>query len=182
MRNRSNRSIVSRYYRWRIHGASISALGSGCFPDVAAAVSQQSPETVEFNEEWFVIEGESLSYEETIDELFIIQYSLPTVSSLQDYETFNYNFNIEPLNDDPWSWSSNWDLIDWSGTDGRGGEGWGYYPLTVANPTPGEQKWYYTQHVGNHTHSTDVSPFLGPAPTADHQPPYVDLLKIMRIK
>jgi len=82
------------------------------------AVSTQSQRTIKFNEEWVLIERESLLHEENIDELFMVQYIVPTSSSLQDYVTYNYDFNTETLDDDPWSWSTDWDIISLSGSSG----------------------------------------------------------------
>ena len=78
-----------------------------------------------------------------------------------------------------WSEGDNGLLVDWD--NGVDNEGSGSYPVSI-NQNTGSNRDVTTSSAGNHTHSHTVAAHSGNSGNGNNLPPYVGLLKIMRIK
>jgi hypothetical protein len=71
-----------------------------------------------FSEEWNIFEGEKITKENEINNLFSFNYEVESTKELLDFSNFNYDFDMSTFNDEPWSWSTNWDLITLEDNEG----------------------------------------------------------------
>ena len=76
-----------------------------------ANIVEASNSKIEMTENWLVVECQSVPQDRIVDELFNFEYSIITDTKTKTSGLLGEGYDTSALNDDPWEWSMNWDIV-----------------------------------------------------------------------